>query len=97
MLDISICGFTVIISIDTGEEPSLRESISPRVELSCLRCYYTVGKECAECCEGSFIARVFEDVILHQAELFRGCLMWCCPLLLLCSPAVLVLMSQACW
>lgn len=90
--------FTVLTSIDTVEEPSSQGSISPRVELSCLRCYYTVCKECAECWGGPFIARVFEDVILHQPKLSGGCLLWCHPLPLLCSPAalVLVLMSQAC-
>lgn len=87
--------FTAVTSIDTSEEPSSRGSVSPRVKLSCLRCYYAVCKECAESCRGSFIARVFEDVILHQPKLCGGCLLWCHPLPLLCSPAVLVLMSQA--
>lgn len=96
MLGIFTGGFTVIISSDTGEEPSLRRSISPRVELSCLTCYYTVGKECAECWGGSSIARVFDDVNLQQVKLLRDSLMWCLPPPLLCSPAVLVLMSHVC-
>lgn len=86
--------FTAVTSVDT-EEPSSRGGISPRAELSCLRCCYAVCKECAGCWGGSFVGRGFEGVILRQAKVFRGCLLWCHPFPWLSSPAVLVLMSWA--